>query len=125
MNGRGYGEALYGAVQDGVKVADALLRLKTILEQNGHSSLYGEALRYAHARFLKDEEGATVRVTLAREEDQKVFAKEIQAFVGDASKTEVVIDENIVGGFMARNATAELDQSYKKSLLSIYQSLIA
>lgn len=127
MNERIYGEALYKAVSGGISLDAALSRLKEVLGEHGHGSLYGKILKNAESRFVKDAGAEELKIILAKESDEKVFRdeiKKVQETFG-ATHTTVRIDESIAGGYIARTNEREIDASYKKSLLSIYRSLIS
>ena len=53
------------------------------------------------------------------------YKKELEAHkdVFDLENLEVIEDEKIVGGFIAKNKTALLDNSYRKGLLAMYEKL--
>ncbi len=127
MNERIYGEALYKAVSGGVSLDAALSRLKEILKEHGHGSLYGKILKNTESRFVKDAGATELKIILAKESDEKTFITEIkkveEAF--GATHTTVSIDESIAGGYIARTNEKELDASYKKSLLEVYRQLTA
>jgi F0F1-type ATP synthase delta subunit len=127
MNERIYSEALHQAVLTGTRIDVALRHLKEILKRNGHSALYAKVLKAAEAKFAKDERTGTLEIVLARTSDEKAYKEEIAAVKksADAAHTTIRLDETIVGGYIARSATKEVDASFKRSLLAIYRSLIA
>lgn len=127
MNERVYSEALYQAVAGGLKLDAALLRLKEILKERGHTALYGKLLKRAEARFEKEAGAGTLEITVARKGDEKIYTEEIAKIKKDlnVTHTTVRIDETITGGYIARTQSQEIDASHKKSLLSIYRQLIA
>lgn len=127
MNERIYSEALHQAILNGTRIDAALKHLSEILNKNGHSALYAKILKAAAAKFAKDERASTLEIVLARASDEKAYKGEIAALKKstNAAETSVRLDETIVGGYIARSATKEVDASFKRSLLAIYRSLIA
>jgi F0F1-type ATP synthase delta subunit len=126
MSERIYSEALYGAISGGIKLDAALSRLKEVLKDRGHQALYAKILKQTEARLKKDMGAHTLEVIFARQSDEKAYKDEIMKIreALGATHTTIRIDETIAGGYIARTRGKEIDASHKKSLLSIYRSLI-
>jgi len=125
MTTKVYGEAVYGAITNGMAVPNALSNLTAILEKYGHSSLRGQVLRDLLARFEKDEEKLTVTVRVSQTQDAEKFAKEIAMFTDKyhLRETAVKVDETLIGGYILESTEHRLDASHKKSLATIYQNV--
>ncbi len=126
MTTKVYGEAVYGAIANGMAVSNALSNLATVLAKHGHSSLRAQILRDLLARFEKDEEKLTLTVRVARAQDIEKFAKEIALFTDEHHLRETVIkvDETLIGGYTLESTEHRLDASHKKLLATIYQNVI-
>lgn len=127
MSAEGYSIAVYTAIKNGVKPAEALKRLTDILARQGHSALYPRILKTLERSLEKEEGKDTMTVRIAREKDAKTYKSEIAAFreaQGLSGEEEVIVDETIVGGYVLEGKGARTDASYKTSLISIYKSLI-
>jgi F0F1-type ATP synthase delta subunit len=120
MTAENYAQASYEALKGGMDAEVVLVRLKEILQKNGHSSLFKESARGLMARLVKDDAANVAELTVAKASDAKAFltAQGIQ-------HTKTIVDETIVGGFIVSGKGRELNASYKKSLLNIYRSLTA
>jgi F0F1-type ATP synthase delta subunit len=124
-----YAHAFLEVLKDGMPVETALPGLKSALAKKQHSKLFGpvllEVLRVLEAH--KGVKQAVVSVT--KESDMQVLKEKIEAILVDlgvAKDTPIktTIDKTLVGGFVATFDYKEYDQSYKKALTSLYESII-
>jgi F0F1-type ATP synthase delta subunit len=127
MNAAGYSEAVYKALQSGAKPAAVLANLKEVLSRHGHVALYPRILHAVLAMARKDDAHKTAVVRVARKEDRRKYEKEIEAFLKEHNLMDatVTVDENLIGGYILEGEGMRVDASYKSSLLTIYQNLIA
>lgn len=127
MNSKVYTEALINTLDTHLAIDKALAGLRAVLESRGHSALYLKILKDTKSALEKKVLDKTATITLARKSDEKVYANAIEYFLqtADAKAKHIVIDEHIVGGFIAKTKTKKQDQSYRESLASVYRSLTA
>ena len=124
-----YAQALVATINEGVLVNDALVGLQRTLERKHHGKLYASVLREA-VRTLESNKGSTSAVvTVAKAADMEAQKDAIVAALealGATSNTPVteVVDESLIGGFVATFDYKERNQSYKKALKSLYESII-
>ena len=121
-----YAQALSAVVSEGtLSEKQAWEGFTALLKRKGHLSLLpliGKELERLGVRHKK--QGALV--TLGKEEDSKTYAKEIQKVlkeVGSKERSEVVIDERLIGGFRVEANNKLTDRSHRKSLLELYRRL--
>lgn len=124
-----YTHAFLATIQEGVSVDTALSGLRGALERKGHSKLYAPVLLEV-LRALEAEKGTNQAVVLvAKTSDATSLKSAIKAALKelgatDATPVKEVVDETIVGGFVVTYDHKEHDQSYKKSLKNLYESII-
>lgn len=123
-----YVQALLEVLQAGMPVDTALTGLKSTLKRKNHSKLYAPVLLEVVRVLEADKDGTTAVVAVA----SLAQAKELKAQISEAlsalgvDKTVVVketVDETLVGGFVATFDYKEHDQSYKKSLKNLFESI--
>ncbi|MEN9922324.1 MAG: hypothetical protein RL097_601 [Candidatus Parcubacteria bacterium] len=123
-----YVQALLQTLHEGVATEVALSGLRRVLEKNKHSKLLPAILQEA-VRMLETEKGASfATVAVARSADNVVLATQIKNALAElqvpsTAIVKIVIDETLVGGFVATFDYKERDQSYKKVLTSLYESI--
>ena len=127
MTAENYAQASYEALKGGMDVEAVLVRLKEILEKNGHGGLLKESIRELLVQLEKDEADNTAHLVVAKAGDAKRYEKDVAEFmrVRGIEQYTTSVDEALVGGFVIRGKGHELNASYKKSLLTIYRSLTA
>ncbi|MBX9906409.1 F0F1 ATP synthase subunit delta [Patescibacteria group bacterium] len=127
MNHTVYRDATLRALASGTSPEVVLSGLQKTLARRGHTKLYGAVLKEVLASLSKKEADGIAIILLARKEDEGTYAEAIKAFVhtAHATGTRIVVDESIVGGFIAQTTTTKRDQSYKGSLVALYRSLTA
>lgn len=127
MNRKIYTEAAHGALEKGLTPEQMLAGLRTVLTRNGHSSLYTAVLKELVVSLKKDEADTVATIIVAHHDDVQKYADSIAEFVREAhaQSTAVVIDETIVGGFIAKTKTKKYNQSYAESLATIYRSIVS
>jgi F0F1-type ATP synthase delta subunit len=125
-----YAQALLETLRDGMPVDTALPGLKSALKKKHHEKLFAPVLLEV-LRVLEAEKGInTAEVRIARMADSASLKSQIETALqtlGVSNETQVkeVVDETIVGGFVVTYDYKEHDQSYKKSLTKLYESIIS
>lgn len=123
-----YAHAFLDVLKDGMSVETALSGLSATLAKKQHSKLLGSVLLEV-LRVLEANKGVKQAVvSVAKESDAVAQKAKIEAVLKDlgvASDTNVntIIDETLVGGFVATFDYKEYDQSYKKALKSLFESI--
>jgi len=125
-----YAHALLAIIASGTPVDTALAGLRTALKKKHHDKLLSpilqEALRVLSAQ--KSSNQAVVMVASAKQA-AAMTDKIRQALSGLGASTdtsvEEVVDETLIGGFVATYNYQEHDQSYKRALKSLFESITA
>ena len=123
-----YAQALLEILSDGTPVDTALAGLRAALEKKHHTKLYAPVLLEV-LRTLETEHGVTQAVVaIASTHDATQLKSKIEAALselGVSKETPVkeVVDETLIGGFVATFNYKERDHSYKKALTSLYESI--
>lgn len=107
--------------------ADASFAEKMIvyMKKRGHLSILPAALKKVQA--MGDMKG-TAQVLLAHADDAKTFAPRIAsalATLGAEKGYDIRVDDRAVGGYSVRANGKVIDQSYRKSLVELYQRVIS
>jgi F0F1-type ATP synthase delta subunit len=123
-----YSQAFLEVVKDGMPVETALAGLRAALTKKNHSKLLAPVLLEV-ARVLEAEKFANQAVIkTAKEADHKALKTQIETVLAELGvskdiSVKTVVDETLVGGFVATFDYKEHDQSYKKSLKSLFESI--
>lgn len=123
---RSYAQALIALEKDGVPFDVAVAGLKRTLEAKRAMKLYPQVLREA-LRLMESaaaKTGATVTVAKTGGADAAALTK-ARALLGipDTAPVREHVDETLIGGFTLTANYRELDQSYKRSLITLYESI--
>lgn len=120
-----YAKAVAACITEGQDAKRVLASLESVLAHRGHQKLKGRILRTL-ARLLARSQGSEAALFVASEADAQKLKQEIAAASKtlEASDVVEVIDPTIIGGFVLRTKTKQLDQSYKSALLKLYRSVI-
>lgn len=113
-----YLKALLALLEDGIEPSKALSHLKSVMKKRGHTTLLLPVFKAAVRELGTHATTRKPRLILARESDEKKFAKKHKA-------AEVVIDETLIGGYVFEENGTRLDQSYKTKLLNWYREAIS
>jgi F0F1-type ATP synthase delta subunit len=123
-----YVQAFLATLADGMTVEAALSGLRAALQRKGHSKLLPSVLQEVLRTLEAQKESVGAVVTVARPSDLQMHKSKIETIIHElgASNVEIKeeVDETIVGGFVATFNYKENDQSYKKALKSLYESII-
>jgi F0F1-type ATP synthase delta subunit len=122
-----YAHAILQMIKEGVSVDTALSGLRAVLEKKGHNKLFVPILREALRIIQSEKDSIQAVVATARKEDDAV-QKQIEATlkalgVQENTSIKKVIDDTLIGGFVVTYEYKEYDQSYKKALRSLYESI--
>jgi F0F1-type ATP synthase delta subunit len=126
MRVRDYSVGVLELIQEGMSPETALEKLRAMLSSRGHERLYPKILRELLTEATHAQSRSTATLTVARKDDSHALQTDIEKALHTLGATEhnVVVDETITGGFIAEAKEHRIDQSYKKSLLTLYRSLI-
>ncbi len=124
-----YAQALVAAINGGTSVNDALLGLKRVLDQKRHSKLYAPVLLEVIRTLEAKRSGVNAVVSVAKNSDIAALKDAIASALQQLGTTQAtniteVVDETLIGGFIATYDHKEYDQSYKKALKSLYESIV-
>lgn len=123
-----YTQAFLGSIDDGMSVDEALVGLQRVLAKKSHTKLLVSILHDV-LRVLKTEKNTKQAVvTVASEKTSEQLQTQIATVLKNLGvKKEVglkeVVDETLIGGFVATFDYKEHDQSYKKALKLLYESI--
>jgi F0F1-type ATP synthase delta subunit len=126
MRVRDYSTGVLELILNGMSPETALEKLRAMLSSRGHERLYPKILRELLTEASRTASRNTATVTLARKDDARALHGDIESALHTLGVTEhdIVIDETITGGFVVEAKEKRIDRSYKKSLLTLYRSLI-
>jgi F0F1-type ATP synthase delta subunit len=121
-----YAKAFLASLETGMSIEAALAGLKNALAKKQHTKLLGAVLLEALRHLETSRGGKTAVLAVARTTDASALKTQIKAALanlGTSKNTPVseVVDETLVGGFVATYDYKEHDASYKKSLKSLYE----
>lgn len=124
-----YAQAFLASLESGMAVDTAIAGLKKSLEKKNHTKLLGAVLLEAARVLEAAPQGNQAVVAVATAGDIAALKASIAAALeelGVTKETEVkeVVDETLIGGFVATYNHKEHDASYKKSLKSLYESIV-
>lgn len=112
-----YLKALLALLKEEKGATKSLSHLEKVMLKRGHKALMLPVLKATLRELSKRTENSKPRLTLARQSDKSKFAKKYK----DA---EIVLDENIIGGYIYEEAGTRLDNSYKTRLLNWYHNTL-
>ncbi len=123
-----YAQALLAVMSAGMPVDTALSGLKAALAKKNHSKLFGPILHEVLRQLESDKGASHAIVSIAKPADAVALAAPIAVALknlGVTTDTEVkeVLDETLVGGFVATFNYQEHDQSYKHALVTLFESI--
>ena len=124
-----YVQAFLKTLAAGTTIDAALSGLRAVLKRRKHEKLLTSILLET-LRILEAQSGAQEAIvkTVSRAEATTLAAeiKVVLAQLGVSKGTSVnyQIDKTLVGGFVATFDYKEHDQSYKKSLHALYESIV-
>ncbi|MBV9159504.1 MAG: F0F1 ATP synthase subunit delta [Candidatus Kaiserbacteria bacterium] len=123
-----YATALWKLVENGMEYREAISALRENLAKTGRGNLLpriGKAFERIAAREAAKND---VTLIIASEADEKkahaAAKKALEAMNVDVKHLKTRIDPTIVGGWRLEGAGILVDESYKKSLLDMYNRAI-
>lgn len=123
-----YAQAFLEMLQEGTPVEAALTGLRSALEKKSHTKLYVPVLLEVQ-RVLEAKKGVKEAVVAtASTASAKALKSQINVVLAELGVSKdipvkTIVDETLVGGFVATFDYKEHDQSYKKSLKSLFESI--
>lgn len=124
MRTKDYIDATYSLVEGGHDEGETLARLKAYLTKRGLAKLYPSVLRGLAEKFRRNAKTSRTKVIVARAEDTKVHEADIVGVLAEIhGEHDVVVDENIIGGFIVKGKNERIDRSFKQKLLHVYHQL--
>ena len=124
---RSYAIAVKDMLRDGRSFPEVLASLDEVLKSRGHIKLKSAVLREL-LRLFEGDQAERVEMILAKEGDAKALEGAIKDSlkalnVKDVSRTS--IDDSLIGGYILKNSGHQIDKSYKRALIDLYQKTIA
>lgn len=119
-----YAHALYQAIAGGTEHKKAVAHLAARLKREGRLALMPRIAR-AFARIAERESAKKrTRLSVAREKDAHAAHQAASAHA-TVEKSDVRIDETLIGGWRLEAGDTLVDASYKKHLLDIFNKVTA
>ena len=120
-----YIAAALQAIQTGTDPETVVSGLRATLARRGHSSLYKKVLEGV-LRGISVEQQNT-RLFVASDTDavkhKEAITQALQSLKADPA-TPAIVDETLIGGFVAERNNVRLDASYKTKLIDLYRSIV-
>ena len=123
-----HAQAVLQVLKDGMPVETTLAGLRSALERKGHAKLFGPILLEVLRVLEADKGRGQAVVATASAASQKTLKSQIEAALkelGVLAETPVktIVDETLVGGFVATFDYKEHDQTYKRALKTLFESI--
>jgi F0F1-type ATP synthase delta subunit len=123
-----YARAFLEILNEGTPVETALTGLRAALEKKHHTKLFAPTLLEVLRTLEAEKGGKQAVVTVAKGSDTTALEAKIKAALDELGVTKdtpvkEVVDETLIGGFVATFDYQEHDQSYKKALTNLYESI--
>ena len=110
----------------GKNPAEVFRGLVVILEKRGHQSLLSGILAGVLRHVEAARPAGQASLTVASEASVSELKSAIESALKTLNATEkptVIIDQSIIGGFIATTDTESIDASYKRKLIDLYRSI--
>ena len=121
-----YAEALWRVIENGMEPAKAIASLKNSLERSNRSSLLPKIARAFGHLASRQARKNTMTLSIAQTKDVAQALKEAEKILAEQGIRETdlceSIDETLIGGWRLEGRGLLVDQSWKKSLLSMYNA---
>jgi F0F1-type ATP synthase delta subunit len=128
MHTKDYVQATYEVLAKEGEVKTTLDALTRYLKGRGLMKLYPSILRGLQEQVRRKSKSKKPKVFIAREKDVKRHEKEITTALkklGTEEEHEVVVSDNLIGGYIVQKSDSRVDGSYKSKLLHAYRRLTA
>jgi F0F1-type ATP synthase delta subunit len=124
-----YTKALLATLETEISVSSAISGLRTAMEKKHHLKLFGPVLLEVLRVLESKSSDKSVKISVAHASDIKKLKSEIADAIKTLgvpkdARTRETIDDTLIGGFVATYDHKEYDASYKKSLKSLYESIV-
>ena len=122
-----YAQALSKVIERGMEPGKAIAELKKSLEHSNRSSLLPKIARAFSRIAARQERKNTMTLSIARKKDAAHALRAAQTILAEQGIGETdlceIIDESLIGGWRLEGRGLLVDQSWKKSLLSMYNAV--
>ena len=122
-----YAQALSKVIERGMEPGKAIAELKKSLEHSNRSSLLPKIARAFSRIAARQERKNTMTLSIARKKDAAHALRAAQTILAEQGIGETdlceIIDESLIGGGRLEGRGVLVDQSWKKSLLSMYNAV--
>ena len=122
-----YAQALSKVIERGMEPGKAIAELKKSLEHNNRSSLLPKIARAFSRIAARQGRKNTMTLSIARKKDAAHALRAAQTILAEQGIGETdlceIIDESLIGGWRLEGRGLLVDQSWKKSLLSMYNAV--
>lgn len=119
-----YAQALWQMIEGGEEPKKALHSLVESLKAHGRESLLPRIGRAFQRLAEREMRKSTVTISIAHEKDASGAKKEalkiLEAAGADTNAVDICVDESLIGGWRLEGAGVLVDNSFKKSLLEMY-----
>lgn len=112
-----YVKATATLVSEGADLEKTIGGMREVMARRGHLRLLPAVLKSLTTLLERRARDSAPRLTLAREADAKLYTELAQG-------AQIVIDENIIGGYIYKNGNKKTDGSYRTKLLNWYKASI-
>ena len=124
-----YAQALYKSSRGKSDLAPLFVNLKAILERKGHSRLLPQIAREYEKllhRGAVEDQGV---LEVAHKADVTHLKAQIEAACAELNLDESALDvrenKELIGGFLLRKKSVQIDGSYRRRLIELYRQLVA
>lgn len=121
---KSYAQALWVMIEKGKAPHEAVAALKKMLEARGRLALLPRIGKAFERLAAKESQKNTLTLTIARQKDAQKALKEVEKVLTEKKITDVdlceSIDESLIGGWRLEGRGLLIDNSWKHSLISIY-----
>ena len=118
MRPESYAQAILELLGKGERPKSIVSNLYNVLEAQGRKAFLTHIARAFTRAAARDMQKNRSVLVVARKKDEKQARKS-----SGAKNAQLLIDENIVGGWRFENKEELIDASHKKHLLSIYNQV--
>jgi F0F1-type ATP synthase delta subunit len=124
-----YVTAITELISTGTPVEEVLANLPKVLALHGHTRMHESVLRHVMLTLEQQHEDSVPVVTVASEAGETAQKAEIKAALAElgvaSASHRTVVDDTIIGGFVATYNHKSIDESYRTQLQAIYQASLA
>ncbi len=123
---RTYVESILTLHRSGTPIEDILSAVQRILEKSGRRTLYKKILKQTLAALEQEHKRNTPYIQSATGSTLTEQRAEIESIIRELGGTAAPVeeqDDSLIGGFTVTYNNTIVDQSYKRKLLTVYESL--